>query len=93
MFCALGSPDAFRRTLSESGTDIRGFRVYKDHYQYTHDDISRIKTESAGCGAEWIVTTEKDIIKIRNLGLPDNIAVIKIAFAVEGGFYDTVFSL
>ena len=91
MFCALGSPDAFRRTLLESGADIRGFRAYKDHYQYTHDDIFRIKTESEKCGAEWIVTTEKDIIKARNLDLPDNIAVVKVVFAVDDDFYDKVF--
>jgi tetraacyldisaccharide 4'-kinase len=92
-FCALGSPDAFRTTLLESGADIRGFRAYRDHYQYTPEDIFRIKTEAGQSGAEWIVTTEKDIIKARNLELPDNISVIKVVFAVKDGFFETVFSL
>ena len=93
MFCALGSPDAFLRTLSESGADIRGFHAYKDHYQYIQEDISSIKTESEERGAEWIVTTEKDIIKIRNLDLPDNIAVVKVVFSAHDDFYAEVFGL
>ncbi len=93
MFCALGSPDAFLRTLSESGADILGFRAYKDHYQYIQEDIARIKTEAEERGAEWIVTTEKDIIKIRNLDLPDNISVVKVVFSVNDDFYGEVFGL
>ncbi len=93
VFCALGSPDSFLQTLSESGADIRGLRTYKDHYQYTQEDVSRIKTESKERGAEWIVTTEKDIIKARNLDLPDNISVVKVVFAVDSDFYDEVFCL
>jgi tetraacyldisaccharide 4'-kinase len=92
-FCALASPDAFRRTLVELGAEIRGFRAYRDHYQYTREDISRIKTEARQSGAGWIVATEKDIIKARNLDLPDNMAVVKVVFDVDDGFFDKVFGL
>ena len=90
-FCALASPDAFRRTLRELGAEILGFRAYRDHYQYTREDISRIKTEAQQSGAGWIVATEKDIIKTRNLDLPGNIAVVKIVFDVDEGFFNKVF--
>jgi tetraacyldisaccharide 4'-kinase len=90
-FCALASPDAFRRTLLELGADIRGFRAYKDHYQYSRRDISSIKKEAEGSGAGWIVATEKDIIKTRNLDLPDNTAVVKVAFDVNEDFFNKVF--
>ncbi len=93
VFCALGSPDSFLRTLSEAGADVRGFHAYKDHYQYAPEDISGIKNEAKERGAEWIVTTEKDIIKIRNLDLPDNISVVKIVFSVNEDFYCEVFGL
>ncbi len=90
-FCALASPDAFRRTLLELGAEIRGFRSYRDHYQYRRQDISGIKTEAQHSGAQWIVATEKDIIKARNFDLPDNIAVVKVVFDVEEGFFNKVF--
>jgi tetraacyldisaccharide 4'-kinase len=92
-FCALASPDSFRRTLLELGAEIRGFRAYRDHYPYGREDISLIKKEAEQSGAEWIVTTEKDIIKTRNLDLPENISVVKVAFAVDHGFFDAAFSL
>ena len=92
-FCALGSPESFRKTLLDSGAVLSGFRAYRDHYRFNNEDIRRIQTEAAQSGAGWIVTTEKDIIRARKLDLPDNIAVLKIAFAVEDGFYDNVFNL
>ncbi len=92
-FCALGSPESFRKTLLASGAYLCGFRAYRDHYRFNNEDIRRIKTEAGQSGAKWIVTTEKDIIRARKLDLPDNIAVLKIAFAVEDGFYDSIFNL
>ena len=90
-FCAIGSPESFRRTLLSAGADIRGFRPFRDHHAFRSGDISAVRAEAERSGAGWIVTTEKDIIKARNLGLPDNIVVITIAFSVEEGFYDDVF--
>ncbi len=92
-FCALASPDAFRRTLVELGVEVCGFRAYRDHFQYMQQDISEIIKAAKQSGAEWIVTTEKDIIKARNLDLSDHISVLKIMFSVEDGFFDKVFNL
>jgi tetraacyldisaccharide 4'-kinase len=90
-FCALGSPESFLRTLRSSGADVAGFRPFRDHYAYRREDISAIKTEAEKAGAGWIVTTEKDIIKARNLDLPGNIVVVAISFSAEDGFYDEIF--
>ncbi|MDA8432961.1 MAG: tetraacyldisaccharide 4'-kinase [Nitrospiraceae bacterium] len=90
-FCAIGSPESFRKTLLSAGAEITGFRPFRDHYSYRNEDISAIRDGAERSGAGWIVTTEKDIIKARNLGLPDNIVVLTIAFSAEEGFYDSVF--
>jgi tetraacyldisaccharide 4'-kinase len=92
-FCAVASPNAFLRTLAELGATVCGFRAFKDHYQYMRQDISDIVRASERAGAEWIVTTEKDIIKTRSLNLPDNVFVIRIVFETGDGFFDRVFSL
>jgi tetraacyldisaccharide 4'-kinase len=91
-FCAIASPDAFRRTLSELGASVCGFRAFDDHYQYIRQDISALIEAAEQSGAQWIVTTEKDIIKARSLDLPDNVAVVRIIFEAEEGFFDKVFS-
>ncbi|SPQ01065.1 putative Tetraacyldisaccharide 4'-kinase [Candidatus Sulfobium mesophilum] len=91
-FCAIASPDAFRRTLAELGASVCGFRAFNDHYQYIRQDISALIEAAEQFGAEWIVTTEKDIIKAGSLDLPDNVAVVRIIFEAEEGFFDKVFS-
>lgn len=91
-FCALASPESFKNSLQSLGAEIAGFRTYKDHHRYKYADIIKIKKEAENYGADWIVTTEKDIIKIRGLDLPENILIIEIEFAVEGNFFDMIFN-
>lgn len=91
-FCALSSPESFKETIESIGAKLVGFKTYRDHYRYRHKDMLRIKEEAEKCGADWIVTTEKDIIKIRGLDLPENILIIRIEFSIEKNFYEEIFS-
>ena len=90
-FCALGNPGSFSRTVAATGAVLTGFRTFRDHYKYSGEDMAKIKMEAGRSGAEWIVTTEKDMIKIRGLDLPENIIIIGIEFSIDEGFYDAVF--
>jgi tetraacyldisaccharide 4'-kinase len=90
-FCALGSPDSFRATIQSLDAELSGFKAFRDHYRYTRADMAFIESAAEKSGAEWIVTTEKDIIKLRNLDLPGNILIIGVEFSVEGNFYDEAF--
>lgn len=90
-FCALGDPLSFKRTLTSAGALVAGFKAYRDHYQYVGADMERIRTEAGKCGAEWIVTTEKDIIKIGDSRLADSILTAEIRFAAEDSFYEKLF--
>jgi tetraacyldisaccharide 4'-kinase len=90
-FCGIGNPDSFRKTLQAAAVDIAGFRNFRDHHSYTAPDIEEIRNNAIRSGSEWIVTTEKDIIKIRNLDLPENILIIRIKFSVDKAFYNSVF--
>ncbi len=91
-FCALGNPGSFRNTVAATGAVIRGFMAFRDHYRFSGEDMVKIKEEALKSGAEWIVTTEKDMIKIRDLDLPANIIIIGIEFSIDKGFYDAVFA-
>jgi tetraacyldisaccharide-1-P 4'-kinase len=48
--------------------------------------------ECRASGASWIITTEKDMVKLRSLDLPGNIIIIEIAFSADRPFYESVFS-
>jgi len=91
-FCALGNPGSFRNTVAATGAMITGFMTFRDHYRFSGEDMLKIKEEALKSGAEWIVTTEKDMIKIRGLDLPGNIIIIGIEFSIDKGFYDALFA-
>ncbi len=90
-FCALGNPRSFRKTILSLGAGFLGCRIFRDHHRYRSSDVAGILKDVKRCGAEWIVTTEKDIIKLRNFDLPDNVVVMEVEFSVDRAFYDEVF--
>lgn len=63
-FCGLGDPDNFRKTLEEEGFEVLFFKAYPDHYHYRERDIRRLSEKAASLGAEALITTEKDLVKI-----------------------------
>lgn len=87
-FCGIGSPSSFKKTLVSTGCDLKGFRAYKDHYRYKQQDIENIVKKARKNNSEWIVTTEKDLTRLRGLDVPDNFVAVSIEFSIEKGFYD-----
>jgi len=92
-FCAIANPKSFMETIRSAGAELAGFESYRDHYKYNSSDIMEIKGRADESGAGWIVTTEKDMIKLKYLDLPENILIIEIEFLAENGFLKTVFDL
>lgn len=90
-FCGIGNPDSFKNTLTTADVQLRDFITFRDHFKYTHKDISRIKAAAMKCGADWIVTTEKDIIRLRGIELPENLLSLGIKFGINEKFYDKIF--
>jgi tetraacyldisaccharide 4'-kinase len=91
-FCGIGNPSAFRDTLSGINARIKGFIAFRDHFAYRRRDILRITREAGRCNADWIVTTEKDIMRFKDFELAESIVSLRIEFNVERGFYDQLFA-
>lgn len=89
-FCGIGNPRSFEKSLIDSEVSLQGFKAFRDHYRYSQGDIDTIRTEAERKGADWIVTTEKDIMRIRNYALPENLVSLGIEFTVDDRFYDAV---
>jgi tetraacyldisaccharide 4'-kinase len=65
-FCGIGNPDAFHATLASLGADVREFRIYPDHHQYTRADVDALREWATRLPADaWVVTTQKDWVKVR----------------------------
>ncbi|MEQ9065149.1 MAG: tetraacyldisaccharide 4'-kinase, partial [Gimesia chilikensis] len=63
-FCAIGNPRGFQQTLVDAGGRVCGMRVFADHHHYRERDLQEIGSEAAQSGAELILTTAKDLVKI-----------------------------
>jgi len=90
-FCGIGNPQSFSKTLASTGADIRGLKTYRDHCRFSPDDMKTIAADAEKAGAGWIVTTEKDIMRLRGFDLPENLVALAIEFSVEKKLYDRVF--
>jgi tetraacyldisaccharide 4'-kinase len=90
-FCGIGKPRSFKSALELSGAILKGFKAYKDHYKYKKSDIEYIENKAKASAAEWIITTEKDIMRLGKHMTPDNLLYLRIEAEVDEGFYDEVF--
>ena len=66
-FCAVGNPGAFFRTLEANSGDNNGLvftKAFSDHHSYTQADLEEIGQLAKERGAEILVTTAKDAVKL-----------------------------
>lgn len=63
-FAGLADNEQFFASLRANGLNVAGTRSFRDHHRYTAADIAAIKEAARSSGAEAIVTTEKDAVKI-----------------------------
>jgi tetraacyldisaccharide 4'-kinase len=66
---AVGDHKGFLRTLKIAGLKVVGEFAYIDHYDYSQPDLDAVKNKQQESGAEIIVTTEKDMVKLDQLNL------------------------
>lgn len=63
--CGLAAPDGFERTARALGCRIAGRFFYSDHFSYPDLVVHYIERHAAQLGARFILTTEKDAVKLR----------------------------
>jgi tetraacyldisaccharide 4'-kinase len=64
MFCGLGNPRSFLRTLQSLGLEVVDRVEYDDHHRYRPREMRHIAESFALRGAEVVVTTEKDSVNL-----------------------------
>lgn len=64
LFSALADNASFYKTMSQSGINILEHLVFKDHYRYKRADILMINNTAKQKGAQIILTTQKDWVKV-----------------------------
>ncbi len=74
---ALGNPTSFENSLEDLGASLEGKRRYLDHHFYKRIEVEEVWKEAERRGANWIVTTEKDEVKLTDL-LPFKFPILSL---------------
>ncbi len=73
-FAGLGTPQGFADTLADVGVRAAGLVEFPDHHWFALDDLASLARQAVAVGAEGLITTEKDSVRLRELPVP-NVAV------------------
>jgi len=65
VFCAIARPGEFFEELRRQGCDVLETRAWRDHHAYTAGDLAELITLSQRYGADTLLTTEKDLVRLR----------------------------
>lgn len=81
-FCAVGNPSAFFEHIRRDGYQLNLTRAFSDHHTYSQSDIDRLVAEARREGAQALLTTAKDAVKLRSLhfALPCHVLEIELEF-------------
>ena len=63
-FAGIAQPGSFRLSIESLGGRIAGFRAFPDHHRYTAEDVRQIEQGLGETGADILLTTEKDGVKL-----------------------------
>ncbi len=63
-FCGLGNPENFFDQLNQSHIELVGSKAFPDHHRYTAEDIRNLEQAVQELGADCLLTTAKDAVKL-----------------------------
>jgi len=78
----IGNPAAFRATVEALGGRVAMECPFPDHHRYDESDAESIGRRAAAVGAELVVTTLKDLVKLRRDTLA-GVPLVAIEIAIE----------
>lgn len=65
-FCGIANPDSFKKTLQDAGAEMVSFNYFPDHHLYRKSELEGIKKEFIDCRADYLMTTEKDAMRLQS---------------------------
>ncbi|MBI4169302.1 MAG: tetraacyldisaccharide 4'-kinase [Acidobacteria bacterium] len=64
VFSGIARPERFEEEVRRLGLRLAGARRFPDHHHYTRRELEGVVREARAAGAEVLVTTEKDLLRI-----------------------------
>lgn len=84
----IANPRSFERTLEAIGATVVHSARYPDHHPFTPVDMERVYRLAQEHKAAWIVTTEKDAMRLPTVILQPHLVRLDIALVLRSGEAD-----
>lgn len=85
-FSGIGTPSSFERSLELLEVEVLKHQEFSDHFFYQRRDILNLEKEAQKLGADLMITTEKDFVRIPMMSaLQVPIYLLKIDLAITKG--------
>jgi tetraacyldisaccharide 4'-kinase len=81
LLSGIARPERFHGDVAARVEHVSGTAVFADHHAYGPDDVARVESRARAAGADAIVTTAKDAVRLPPLSLPA--LVLRIAAQVD----------
>lgn len=87
-FSAIGNPSSFEQTITDLKGKITAAVRYPDHHDYTMAEMQLIMQKAVDNGAEALITTDKDAVKIPAEFIHSERPLPVYVLAIEVRFHD-----
>jgi tetraacyldisaccharide 4'-kinase len=85
-FCGLAKPEGFISLLQDAKANIVGTKVFPDHHWYTDQDVDFLHKKLEQTKAKYLITTEKDYVKLGSSKLKNNLWFVELETEWIGQF-------
>ncbi len=82
-FCGVGNPSSFFAHLRKSGFKVSFSRAFADHHKYLQTDIESLASQAQETGAQALITTAKDAIKLDSLEISIPCYVLEVRIEID----------
>jgi len=83
-FCGIGKPDDFFATLEKAEVNVVSKKIFPDHHRFRLKDLQSLENDARDIGAKYLVTTEKDAVKLEDFDISFPILVTRVKmFIIE----------
>jgi tetraacyldisaccharide 4'-kinase len=66
-FCGIAKPEGFRQILQDVQVQLKMFKAFPDHHEYSLNDIKELESIASQEGVKYILVSEKDAVKLKDM--------------------------
>ncbi len=63
--CGIARPESFQQSLEQCSVRVKKYFNFSDHHAFTQDDIEKVVNSFTTNNADFIITTEKDAVRLK----------------------------